>query len=97
MSESLKKLCRLLLQGIASYLDWADRKAESRRRAVLNDHHTLEFCLAGCVLLLLLAWWSGTLRLVGRPVCTLALIVAFLKFWQLALIAVVNPEGRQGE
>jgi len=97
MRRLLARLCRSALKGMEAYLDWSDRRTETRRRAVLNDHHTLEFCLVGCVLLLIMAWMSGTLRVVGRSVCTLALIVAFLKLWQLALIAIVNPEGRQGE
>lgn len=93
MMAFVKTLSRALLQWSMSSLDWAERRAERRRSAVLRDHYTLEICLAGCVLLLLLSWFTGTLHAVGRSVCTLALIVVFLKLWQLLLIA--NRRARE--
>lgn len=97
MIVKLKVVARTLINAATRHLDWIDRKIEKKHHQALKDRHTLEGCLIGCLALFLLAWLAGDLATIGRSICLLALIVVALKLWQLALIAIVNPEGRQGE
>jgi hypothetical protein len=95
MISQLKKLGQKLLRLSEAQLDWMDHRAEARRRATLKDHRTLEICMAGCLFLLTWSWWSGSLAVVGRPVCALAIVVASLKLIQLAFIA-LHQSGDRG-
>lgn len=95
MISQLKKVGQNLLRLAEAHLDWMDRRAEARRRATLKDHRTLEICMVGCMFLLVWAWWSGSIAIVGRPICALAIVVAGLKLIQLVFIALhQSGEGR---
>jgi hypothetical protein len=75
-----------------AYIAWSDRRAKARFEKTLNDHHTLEICIALCAILLVLGLLNHLDAIFLRSVCELAAIVVFLKFLQLMMIALHRKE-----
>ena len=88
-----EKLSRWLERKGRAYMAWHDRRAKARREKTLNDHHTLEICIALCTVLLVLGSINHQNAIYLRSVCELAAIVVFLKFVQFIAIALHRKGG----
>jgi hypothetical protein len=88
-----EKCSRWIERKVTAYMAWNERRAKARLEKTLNDHHTLEICIALCVILLVMGLIDHENAIYLRLVCELAAIVVFLKFMQLIAIALHRKEG----
>jgi hypothetical protein len=88
-----EKFSRWIERKGRAYVAWHDRRAKARRKKTLNDHHTLEICIALCTILLVLGLINHQSAIYLRLVCELAAIVVLLKFVQFIAIALHRNEG----
>lgn len=79
-------------KGIA-FLEWDERRTKARQEKVLKDHHTLEFCMVLCVLLLIFGVVNHASGAYLRALSALALFIAIMKLWQLTIIFLRGDGG----
>ena len=79
-------------KGVA-FLEWDDRRTKARQEKVLKDHHTLEFCMGLCVLLLIFGVVNHASGAYLHALSGLALFIAVMKLWQLATIVLRGHGG----
>ena len=77
----------------SAFLEWEDRRTKAKQEKMLKDHHTLEFCMGLCVLLLLFSLVNHASRAYLHSLLALALFIAVMKLWQLAIIALRGSGG----
>ena len=91
-----EKFSRWVEHKVMAYVAWNDRRAKARLEKTLNDHHTLEICVALCVILLVMGLIDHMDAAFLRSVCELAGIVVFVKLVQLIMIA-LHRTGKSDE
>ena len=82
-----EKLFRWVERRGIAFLEWDDRRTKARQEKMLKDHHTLEFSMGLCVLLLIFGLVNHASRAYLHALIALALFIAVMKLWQLAIIA----------
>ena len=93
MTFDPEKVSRWVESKAQAYMAWRKRRAEARLQKTLNDHHTLEICIALCVVLLVMGLIGHENAMFLRSVCELAAIVVFMKFVQVITIALHRKDG----
>lgn len=91
-----EKLSRWIERKAVIYIAWSERRAKARLEKTLNDHHSLEICIALCVVLLVMGLINHVNASFLRSVCELAGIVVFLKLIQFMRIA-QHRKGKSDE
>jgi hypothetical protein len=91
-----EKFSRWVGRKAMAYMAWNDHRAKARLEKTLNNHHTLEICVALCVILLALGLINHQNAMFLRSVCEMAMMVVFLKLVQLIMIA-LHRTGKSDE
>jgi hypothetical protein len=91
-----EKCSRWVERKILVCMAWNERRRKARLEKTLNDHHTLEICIALCAVLLVLGLINHLNAIFLRSVCELAAMIVFLKFVQFMMIA-QHRKGKSDE